>query len=224
MTEDDVTSWIGGLAQGDQSAAQRIWERYSERLVQLARRHLRAANRRAADEEDVALSAFNSFCQRAAAGRFPQLDDRHDLWKLLVTITVRKAMALMRRAGRQKRGGGVVRGESALIRSDDFGAAGGINDVLGNEPTPEFVALFREECEQLLGSLQDEALQRVAVYKLEGYTNEEIAREMDCALRTVKRRLARIRQKWGARHGQGESIGSRPDKPLGANRGGLPAV
>ena len=46
--------------------------------------------RRAADEEDVALSAFDSFCRGAEQGRFPQLDGRDDLWHLLVVITVRK--------------------------------------------------------------------------------------------------------------------------------------
>jgi len=85
-----------------------LWERYFARLVGLARQKLRSTPRRAADEEDVALSAFDSFCRQAEAGRFPQLLDRDNLWRLLVTVTARKAFHLIRDKNRQKRGGGVV--------------------------------------------------------------------------------------------------------------------
>jgi hypothetical protein len=57
---------------------------------------------RAADEEDVALSAFHSFCRDAEAGRFPELGDRKDLWQILVMLTARKAWALIEHEGRQK--------------------------------------------------------------------------------------------------------------------------
>ena len=82
--EDEITSWLDRLAEGEQSAAQHVWEQYCQRLFLLARRKLGIMPRRAADEEDVVLSAFNSFCQAAAVGRFPQLHDRHDLWRVLV--------------------------------------------------------------------------------------------------------------------------------------------
>ena len=196
LPDDEVTRWLAGLAQGEQSAVQQIWQRYYERLVRLARQKLGGAARRAADEEDVALSAFHSFYRGAAAGRFPRLDDRHDLWRLLVTITTRKAVAQMRRAHRQKRGGGRVRGESVFVRRDDSGTGPGIAEVLGPEPTPEVAALVAEQCGHLLERLGDETLRQVALYKLEGYTNEEIAQLLDCAPRTVERKLARIRQCW----------------------------
>ena len=70
---DSVSAWIVQLKGGDPDAAQRLWERYFHRLVGLARKRLQNAPRRAADEEDVALSAFASFCQGAAQGRFPRL-------------------------------------------------------------------------------------------------------------------------------------------------------
>ena len=67
-----MTQWISGLKQGDQAAASGLWESYFRRLVGLARARLRDVPRRIADEEDVALSAFDSFCRRAQAGQFPQ--------------------------------------------------------------------------------------------------------------------------------------------------------
>src|ERR687886_50259 len=96
MAPDDgsVTRWLGRLQAGDPAAAQQLWERYFPRLVGLARQRLRGAPRRAADEEDVALSAFDSFCRGVARGRFPQLHDRNNLWGLLVLITARKALNL----------------------------------------------------------------------------------------------------------------------------------
>src|SRR6266403_2686702 len=78
-SEASVTRWIDRLKAGDPDAAQKLWERYFRRLVGLARKKLRAAPRRAADEEDVALSAFDSFCRGAGQDRFPQLHDRLDL-------------------------------------------------------------------------------------------------------------------------------------------------
>src|SRR5205085_5062686 len=89
--DETVTYWLGQFQAGDRAAAQRLWERYFRRLVGLARKRLEGAPRQAADEEDVALSAFDSFCRGAERGRFPRLEDRNDLWRVLVTLTVRKA-------------------------------------------------------------------------------------------------------------------------------------
>src|SRR5208282_1911184 len=97
MHSDDstVTLWMRQLMAGDvEMSVQRLWERYFVRLVGLARVKLGNCPRRVADEEDVAASAFDSFWQGAAQGRFPKLNDRHDLWRLLFTITARKAYQL----------------------------------------------------------------------------------------------------------------------------------
>src|SRR5262249_46541864 len=82
-----VTHWIGLLKAGQMDAAQKLWECYFSQLVRLARRKLRGRGRAASSGEDVALSAFDSFCRGARQGRFPQLRDRADLWQLLVLLT-----------------------------------------------------------------------------------------------------------------------------------------
>jgi RNA polymerase sigma factor (sigma-70 family) len=184
-----ITWYIAGLKRGDSEAAAALWERYFRRLASLARSRLRAADRRATDEEDVALSAFDSVCRRAAQGRFPQLDDRDDLWRLLVVITVRKAIALAGREQRPRRGGGQVRLLSELESAE-------AERVLGSEPTPELAAQAAEQCRHLLGLLGDESLRHVALRKLEGYTNAEIAAELGCVEATVERKLQRIRAVW----------------------------
>ena len=177
-----VTEWIARLKGGDQGAAQGLWERYFQRLVSLARQRLRAAPRRAADEEDVALSAFDSFCRGAACGRFPLLTDRNSLWPLLVVITARKARDLRKLENRQKR----------RPDSDPPPEAPALEDLVGREPTPAFA----DECRRLLDRLGDENLRRIALLKMEGYTDDEVAERMGCVSRTVRRRLQLIRNLW----------------------------
>jgi DNA-directed RNA polymerase specialized sigma24 family protein len=201
-SEESVSHWIGRLQAGDPEAAQKLWERYYQRLVGLARKKLQGLPRRAADEEDVALSAFTSFCQGAGHGRFPQLADRDNLWRLLVTITARKAYRLAQHQGRQKRGGNAVVGESDLPAPADAGAEGaGLAQYLDPNPTPQFAAQVAEEYQRLIGLLPDADLREVAQWKMEGYGNEEIAAKLGCALRSVERKLKVIRSVW---RGHGE--------------------
>jgi len=196
MCDDPVTLWIEELAHGAPSAAERIWQRYFERLVAFARKRLGSHLRRTSDEQDVALSAFASFFRGLEAGRFPAMHDREDLRRVLLTITARKAGRLVRAQHTQKRGGGAVRGESVFGRPQDTRGAAGIAEVLGHEPTPALAAIFAEECQRLLDELDEPALREIALYKLEGFSNEEIARKLDCVPRTIDRKMARIRQKW----------------------------
>src|SRR5262249_54541159 len=179
-----ITYWIGQAKAGEPQAAQKLWEQYFGRMVGLARKKLQGLPRRVADEEDVALSAFDSFCRGAEHGRFPLLQDRDDLWQLLFLITARKAFDLLEHEGRQKRGRGQVLGESALTAGQGSHEEAALNEFVGREPSPEFAALVAEECGRLLGGLGNHVLQQVAVWKMEGYTTEEIAARLDCAPRT----------------------------------------
>jgi DNA-directed RNA polymerase specialized sigma24 family protein len=197
-SKGSVSHWIDQLKAGDPAAAERLWERYFEQLVTLARIRLRSTPRRVADEEDVALSAFDSFCRGVEHGRFPELLHRDSLWRLLVTITLRKAHNLRRDEQRQKRGGGQVLGESEWRDAADSAIAeAGLDQVVGREPTPEWAAQVAEECRRLLGRLNDAALQTLALLKMEGYTNQEVAARLGCGLRTVERKLRLVRQIWG---------------------------
>jgi DNA-directed RNA polymerase specialized sigma24 family protein len=190
-----LSAWIGQLKQCDATAIEILWRRYFEKLVRLARRKLHALRLRVADEEDVALSALNSFVRGMRAERFPQLNDPADLWKLLVTITARKAVAQQRRHFARKRGAGEVRGESAF-RADDDRDAEGIARVLGSEPTPELAAQFAEQVGHMLQLLGDASLREVALLKLEGYSTEEIADHLQRNRRTVERKVLLIRSAW----------------------------
>ncbi len=205
MSSDDaVTHWIGGLKNGDPVAIQKLWELYFEKLVFMARKKLQMASRRVSDEEDVALSAFNSFCQGVAKGNFPELEDRDNLWRILVVITARKAIDQIQYEHRLRRGGGKVRGES-VFDSDQYGdMSPGLQQAIGNEPTPEFAAQVAEESQRLLDKLDDDTLRQIALWKMEGYTHEEIATRLGCTSRTIKRKLQLIRLNWAGEKEESE--------------------
>jgi DNA-directed RNA polymerase specialized sigma24 family protein len=196
--QGSVTRWIADLKGGDLAAANGLWERYFTRMVDQARARLRASRGRDAgsDEEDAALSAFDSLCAGMARGQFPRIGDREDLWRLLVVITTRKVMARTRRQFREKRGGGLVRPAADLADADaDSDDDDGIlARAVGSEPTPEFAAMVAEEYRRLLERLDDDVLRKVAVLRMEGHTSDEIAERLGCSRRTVARQLALIRR------------------------------
>jgi DNA-directed RNA polymerase specialized sigma24 family protein len=195
-TAGTVTHWLARLKAGDPASAQPLWENYCRQLVRRARQKLAGAPRRAADEEDVALSAFDSFCRGAEQGRFPRLHDRDDLWQLLVVITDRKAVDLVHHERRARRGGGQVVDEKALAGGASSAEGSPLDQIQGHEPTPEFAAEVGEACRRLLECLADDELRSVALWKMEGYTVEEIAAKLGCVPRTVDRRLRLIRSTW----------------------------
>jgi DNA-directed RNA polymerase specialized sigma24 family protein len=192
-----VTTWITQLQAGNHDAAQPLWERYFPQLVRLARAKLQGVPRREADEEDVALSAFASFCRGAQEHRFPRLSDRDNLWPLLVVITARKASDRAVHVRGPKQGGGRVRGDSALMPSPSSSQTdAGFDQIVGTEPTPAFAAEVAEQFQRLLSLLDDDEQRSLVLLKLEGYTNQEIAGKLGCALRTVERALRLIRGIW----------------------------
>ena len=118
--EASVTLWIKELKNGDHAAAERLWERFFPKLVAAASRKMGAAARRVADEEDVAINVFHSLCVGAREGKFDQLGDRNDLWKLLIAMAGNKAFTQIRRQTAEKRGGRGLRGDSVVAQRGDL--------------------------------------------------------------------------------------------------------
>jgi DNA-directed RNA polymerase specialized sigma24 family protein len=187
-----VTTWICLLRAGDPDAAQALWQRYFAQLVELARQHLSRRVRRATDEEDVVLSAFADFCAGVAAGRFPRLADRHDLWRLLLTITIRKARKLAEHETRACRDAGRNRAAADLFDLPEPD----LDRLAGTDPDPALAAEVADELRFLLGLLPGDDLRAAAQDLLAGYTAAETAQRQGCGLRTIERRWQRVRQFW----------------------------
>lgn len=189
-----VTQWLNQLRRGDEDAARQLWERYFRRLVQLARARMGPVSRHVADEEDVALSVMDYLCRGVQQGRFDQIADRDELWRLLFTMTAHKVVEKTRLAARQKRGGGQILDEGALRRDGD----GKIDAIASDEPTPELLVEMDDEYRRLMELLGESSLQQAASLRLQSWTNEEIAGRLGITRRSVERKLNRVRLIWSA--------------------------
>ena len=186
----NVSHWIDLVKDGDSAAADRIWRHYFERLVRAVRGRLLGGDRAVTDEEDIALSVFDSFYDAAENGRFPDLSDRDDLWRLLLRMAARKVVDKRRRDLRQRRGGDV-----RIHSLNQAGEDERIIEAIGNEPSPEMALSMQETVERFFSHLGVGPLGEIAGAKLEGYSNAEIARRLGCSERTIERRLHLIREK-----------------------------
>lgn len=196
MTDDSVTCWIAALKEKDSVAAQRLWERYAERLIELARQRLGDAPRTESDEEDVVLSVFHTVWRAAVNGRFLDLKTRDELWWLLLRVTRQKTLDKVRRDKAEKRGGGRIVPLSELQAAETSDMPGPLAELISREPSPEYLAILAEEHDRLLRRLRDDRLRQVAVRRLQGLAPEEIAQQMRISVRTVHRKLRLIEEQW----------------------------
>jgi RNA polymerase sigma factor (sigma-70 family) len=183
MTSTDaesVTRLIRAAQHDRSSAVGPLLAVYFERLVQLARKRLQNLPGMANYDEDLALRSFYSVYRRVRDPERPlQLAGRDDLWRLLATRTISRAIDLIRRH-----------------RPEEVAGAYDAEQLLTREPTPEEVAATSDECRRLLDLLEDPELRQIALWKVEGFTNEEIAARLDCVPRTIERKVSRIRLLW----------------------------
>lgn len=179
-TSQSITRLIRAVQDGSSSAVRPLLAAYFDRLVQLARKRLQNLPGLGGYDEDLALRSFHSVYQRLRDPSRPlDLAGRDDLWRLLATRTISRAIDLIRRHRP-----GEVPGEQD------------VTNLLNHEPGPEEVAEVADECRRLLDSLREPELRQIALWKVEGYTNEEIASRLDCVPRTVERKVSRIRLLW----------------------------
>lgn len=180
VVSQSITRWIRALQDGQESAFGPLLDAYFDRLVQLARKRLRDLPGMAAYDEDVALRSFYSLCQRMRdPERHLELENRNDLWRLLATRTISRAIDLIRRH-----------------RPGEIPGAHDVERLLTRAPTPEEAAEMADECERLLGLLDQPELRQIALLKVAGHTDEEIADQLECVPRTIRRKVQRIRLLW----------------------------
>lgn len=191
FTEASLSQWHAELCAGDPQATTRLWETYFERMVAVARKRLRGARTSVRDEEDVALSAFKSFCLGVQQGRIALDQSQLNLWPLLVTITLNKAIDQIRHDNRHKRSTHTENTEGPLD----------LQELVSHDANPELVAAASESFERLLEVLdrtQDNDLRELAIASIEGNTPAEIAAVMNCSTRTIQRKLKTIQSLWKA--------------------------
>lgn len=179
-TSQSITRLIRAVQDGSDTAIRPLLAAYFDRLVQLARKRLQNMPGLGGYDEDLALRSFHSVYERLRDPVQPlDLSDRDDLWRLLATRTISRAIDLIRRHHPQE------------VPGDED-----VTQLLTREPTPSEAAEVADECRRLLDSLPEVELRQIALWKVEGYTNEEIAGRLDCVPRTIERKVSRIRLLW----------------------------
>jgi len=116
---------------------------------------------------------------------------------LLVVITIRKATTLARREHALKHGSGRVVLESEIGDPGQFR----LDDLIGADLAATLPDFMSEQCRLLIDSLDDPVLEKIALWKLAGHTNEEIAIKQNCTRMTIQRKLRLIRKIWDAETG-----------------------
>jgi RNA polymerase sigma factor (sigma-70 family) len=166
-----------------------VVRRYLNQLSSLVDRRIAPRLQSRVDAEEVALGTFHSFCGRLSSGQF-QLEGRDEFWHLLVQMAMNKLRKEIAAQSAQKRDARRDRG----LTSDD----GSLIELLDQHtPTPDDAAIVAEEMALLLARLPPD-IREIAVWKFEGFTNEEIALKLDRTLRTVERKVRLIRQAWAS--------------------------
>lgn len=192
MADSDITELFRRVTQGrDDDAAEALWNIYFERLRAVSRGRLRHVTGNIGDDEDVALSAMNSFFVAAENGRLDQISSRHELWKLLLTIAVRKVHRQAESAAALKRGGN-GQAETATPADEQPTQRIPVEQIEDRRVVDTLLI----ECRERIVALPETLLQKIAAARLEGYSVQEIAAHHDLAVSTIERKLSRIRSIW----------------------------
>jgi len=183
-----VSRMIGDLRDGSEAAAEALWSHYWSRLRAVSKRELGGLRSRMVDDEDIAITAFHSFVRRVRMGEYPDVANRDEAWRLLVVIAVRKALNCIRDENRLRRN---PRNHPA--------ASGGPavdSDAIDAALQPDVAVMIADSVDHLLEVLGDDELREIAIAKLAGYTNQEIAAALRRSVATIERRLNLIRVRW----------------------------
>ena len=189
---ESLAGWMARLGNGDHQAAAWFWEQYFSRLVGLSDRRLGTALRRMADEEDVAIQVFESFCRGIADGRFRPKRSHQEVWSLLAAMVRNRAVSQIRHQTCLKRGGGSTRGWGQAKN----GLEEELDQLSGSRRSPEACMIHEEERQRFLGRLKDDSQRRIVELREDGFSTPEIARHTGIPLRSVVRKLSAIRRIW----------------------------
>lgn len=187
-----ISRAIASLEGQDEVAAELIWNRYFRRLCEYCDVLIYQRHQKHISADEIASSAFLALFDGIKNRRFEQVRNRDELWQMLTLIAARKAINRGLAQDRQRRGGGKVRGSSAF----DHRSIDNVTDYLQRELDPQEYLELEELSEQLLGALTIENLKTIAIWRMAGFSNDEMAKKLNCSVRTIERKLNLIREIW----------------------------
>jgi DNA-directed RNA polymerase specialized sigma24 family protein len=184
----DFNAWFASVCDGDSASTTRLWTAYFDRIGASVANRLTSQGRRYEDHEDVANSVLRTFFRRASLGQFKELGDKDQLWKLLLTIAIRKANDYRKRSMAARRGGKVnVLNQNYTDDSSQMAAIDLVANPDGAMPDAEMRA--QELFESVMASMPDDKTRDVVLLHLQGADKQQIAEMQKCSIRTVERRM-----------------------------------
>jgi RNA polymerase sigma-70 factor, ECF subfamily len=178
---------IAKLHEGDEDAATEVFNRFAQQLAGKARNRLDTIMQKKVDPEDIVQSVYRSFFTRQKDGQF-QLENWESLWGLLLTITMRKCGRKIDHFHTDKRD--VFRESSPVQKANESTAHW---ELMDREPTPDEVAMLTETLQQMMLQLNEQQ-REILTLSLQGYTREEVAEQIKCSERTVRRVLKFLKE------------------------------
>jgi hypothetical protein len=184
-----VSHWLREVKSGRSSAVDAIWRRYYQRVVQYATRKMKTNPDRAIDGEDIAQSTMHRFCFNLASGRYPLLDDRQQLWDLLVVFTLNRIRKHLRACSAHKRASDR---QSVFVFKQ--------TEALKDLKTPEAPVIMADMVQYWLDRLDREdptgELKQIAIWSMEEISGSEIARILKKRKSAVLQQIRLIRLVW----------------------------
>lgn len=162
------------------------FERFTRRLIGLARAHLDVRLQHKIEPEDVVQSVYRSFYVRYGEELTPA-QGIEGLWPLLTLITVRKCADRVRYYQAERRNIAREAGPAPEDRLQPW------QEAAGREPTPEHAAVLAETLENLLAGL-DADERPIIELSLQGYSTQEVSERLGRAERSVRRLRERVRK------------------------------
>lgn len=199
-TPGSITRALAALRLQNEQSAELLWKRFFERLCGYAESRLYRRHRKLVDPDQIASDAFMALLDGVKNHRFEQVRNRDELWQMLTLIASRKTIASQRQLDRQKRGGGKVRGLSSCGGRN----ANVLEEFISGDLTPDAIVELEDLSRCLLAALPNDVIRKVAVLRMAGHANAEIAEKLSLTERTIERKLKLIREIWVAVNCQNE--------------------
>ena len=172
--------------EGDETAAQEIYDRYVSRLIVLAASRISPALARRIEAEDVVQSVYRSFFARTSDERIT-VGNGGQLWGLLAAITINKVRGKARFHGAEKR---AISAEASISAS--VSCYGLSPSELARDPSAQEAAMLAEQYELATNQMSDTQRQVFQMF-LNGESEEAIAKGIRRSTRTVRRELEHVR-------------------------------
>jgi RNA polymerase sigma factor (sigma-70 family) len=203
--DETTTIIVNKIAAGDRMALDEFVHRYNWKMVRMADRYMRRlrAHLVTCHAEDAVNDTLAKLYRRAIDGELPCVESSVEFWRMFFSMLkdeIRGALAhdaAIKRGGPgahrsrdQSRLGGNSRPWREGLSLDDLS----VDEVYALLPPSRDLALIEGEIEEFLQHLDDPLTRKIAVLKLQSYTNEQIAELLELNERTIERKLVALRR------------------------------